>query len=158
MLNSPCNSTPHIRSGQLWLGKAVDHALGGHGCPSNVTELAAILCLSPRSLQRKCSASGVSAKRVVDFLTCLEALHRNLDCWSVSDLFPERDPRTASRLLRVGGLANGHRPTLTEFICLQCFLTSHSIRLSLSHHIEERLKLIPVDTVRRLRVAVTQEH
>jgi hypothetical protein len=99
----------------------------------NVTEMAKAGGLSVRALQRRCAAAGTTAKHALDFVRCLRVVIDRNSEWSTSNLFPDLDPRTSARLIQDGCLSARPRPTATEFIVRQSFLTSANLKRRLAH-------------------------
>jgi hypothetical protein len=74
--------------------------------PQRVCELAACVNMSLRAFQRKCSAHGIAGKQALDFVRCATVVVNQAEGWNMEALFPDLDPRTASRLRRLAAFGN----------------------------------------------------
>jgi hypothetical protein len=105
----------------------------------SVEELAAATRLTARSIERRCESAGVRARNVVAFALCVRAIaEMSIDDWNPELLFPDRDPRTAQRMCRIGGLCSSACPSLAEFISKQQFLPSAALK----QRLEARLSML----------------
>lgn len=99
---------------------------------NSVADLAAILLLHVRSLERKCQAVGTTARNLAGFVACARVvLSTDSQDWSKGNHFPERDPRTAQRLCEMGGLNSSTKPTMEGFIRSQRFIENANFKQSL---------------------------
>lgn len=76
-----------------------------------------------RSLERKCTSLGTSAKDLLDFVRCARAILLEPVVWRPADSFPDLDPRTVARLMRVGHLDSNERASFPDFVRDQEFIT-----------------------------------
>jgi hypothetical protein len=91
-----------------------------------VLALARAAHIHVRSLERKCQAVGVAARDAVAFVACAQVvLGSRPSEWSIAgNHFPDRDPRTAQKLIHKGGLDCATCPSFTDFVRNQTFIES----------------------------------
>ena len=105
----------------------------------SVEQLAAATQITARTIERRCESAGVQARNVVGFALCARAIvSLSEDEWDPQLLFPDKDPRTAQKLCRVGGLLCASCPTLADFIGRQQFLPSPVMK----QRLQERLSKV----------------
>lgn len=92
--------------------------------------------MSVRTFYSRCRAYGITAKQCVDFLRLLSAVadRRSLE-WPPLAPFTDLDPRTTARLLARGRLINTPRPSVSDFLRQQQFISSRVFLME----VEERL-------------------
>lgn len=116
------------------VGSITSIVLSACGAPREVCcvdDVATVAGMSRRTLQRRCQAHGVPAKRLVDFVICGRALISR-ETQDDTPLFPNLDPRTAMRLCKNGRLMQQRLPSLAEFAENQVFIRDPNIRRQLA--------------------------
>ena len=111
------------------------HTCGDVTNINSVAELAAAAGLRVRTLERKCAASGITAKALLDFVRCMKAIRDSDTDWNETNLFPDLDPRTSDRLCQRAGLSSV-KPTLSDFIVRQRFIRNRRLLAELLAHVQ----------------------
>lgn len=112
---------------------------------TTVRDLAVHLRLHVRSLERRCQATGTTARDVATFVACAQVIiFGNETEWLLRNQFADKDPRTAWRLIELGGLNVPKRPRIDDFIRNQRFITPRHVQELLIQKFNDRLNPDPV--------------
>lgn len=96
---------------------------------TTVKELADHMGLHVRSLERRCQAVGATARDVAAFVACAKiVLSAEGQDWLPSNYFSDKDPRTARKLVELGGLNVPVRPQIGDFVRNQRFLSQRKLQ------------------------------